>query len=52
MIDYPDRPIDFTLGRQQQVWANIDGYLPSDKSISHRMILFAALAGIRCACGT
>lgn len=44
MIDYPDRPIDFTLGRQQQVWANIDGYLPSDKSISHRMILFAALA--------
>jgi 3-phosphoshikimate 1-carboxyvinyltransferase len=44
MIDYPDRSIDYTLAGEQQVWANVDAELPSDKSISHRMILFAALA--------
>ncbi|MDD1012700.1 3-phosphoshikimate 1-carboxyvinyltransferase [Pseudomonas rubra] len=44
MIDYPDRQIDFKLDGEHQVWANVDERLPSDKSISHRMILFAALA--------
>ena len=43
MIRYPDLQVGGIIDNGQSAWARLDAHLPSDKSISHRLLLFAAL---------
>ncbi|MGY3585663.1 3-phosphoshikimate 1-carboxyvinyltransferase [Bradyrhizobium sp. USDA 4341] len=44
MISYPDVEVGGTISNSRASWPRVDAYLPSDKSISHRLLLFAALS--------
>jgi 3-phosphoshikimate 1-carboxyvinyltransferase len=44
VIRYPDLEIGGTISNDRSSWACVNAYLPSDKSISQRLLLFAALS--------
>ncbi|MFK4490039.1 3-phosphoshikimate 1-carboxyvinyltransferase [Bradyrhizobium sp. USDA 336] len=44
MISYPDLEVGGTVSNRESSWERSSSYLPSDKSISHRLLLFAALS--------
>lgn len=44
MISYPDVEVCGVINNSQASWLRVNQYLPSDKSISHRLLLFAALS--------
>jgi 3-phosphoshikimate 1-carboxyvinyltransferase len=44
VISYPNVVVGGVVNNSRDAWLGVNAYLPSDKSISHRLLLFAALS--------